>query len=86
MLGKDSDEFFSNTVGMPLLTEEESEDGEPLMPEGVTYLLNSKCLVSQQLQKLAKMLDLPTTASASPTLQLLEGKLLEMNHKSGDCL
>ena len=86
MLGEDSDEFFSNTVGMPLLTEEESEDGEPLMLEGVTYLLNSKCLVSQQLQKLAKMLDLPTTASASPTLQLLEGKLLEMNHKSGDCL
>ena len=82
MSGKDSEEFFSNAVGMPPLNEEESEDEEPLIPEGVTYPLNSKQLLSQQFQRLAKMLDLPTTASASSTLQLLEGKLLEMNYES----
>ena len=58
--GEDSDEFFSNTVGIPPLTEEESEDEEPLMPEGVAYLLSLKRLVSQQLQRMAKMLDRST--------------------------
>ena len=66
----------------PALAEEESDDEEPLMPEGAAYPLNSKRLVTQQLQRLAKMLDLPTTTSASSTLQLLEGKLLEMDLES----
>ena len=40
--GEYSEEFFPNAVGMPPLTEEESEDEEPLIPVGVIYPLNSK--------------------------------------------
>jgi len=81
MSGESYDEFSSTSRDMPPLTEEESEEEHP-MPEGVAYSLNLKRLVTQQFQRLARMPDLPATTSASSTLQLLEGKLLEMDHES----
>ena len=52
------------------------------IPEGKTYPLNSKRIVSDQLQVLAKVLGLPgSRASMEETRQLIEGRLLEMGHE-----
>ena len=52
------------------------------IPEGKTYPLNSKRIVSDQLQALAKVLGLPgSRASMEETHQLIERRLLEMRHE-----
>ena len=45
------------------------------LPEGSTYCLNSKKLKTKQLRRIAKALDLPSTASAEDTRRIIEGKL-----------
>ena len=63
-----------------LLSDEESLPGSTF-PIRRTYPLNSKRIVASQLQTLAKLLELPTGASASETRQIIEGQLLELGHQ-----
>ena len=60
---------------------EELAIGHEDFPEGRTYPLNSKRLISGQLQALAKILGLPGGASMEETRQLIEGKLIELGHE-----
>ena len=60
---------------------EELAIGQEEFPEGRTYPLNLKRLISGQLQALAKMLGLPGGASTEETCQLIEGKLMELGHE-----
>ena len=53
---------------------EELAIGHEDFPEGRTYPLNSKRLISGQLQALAKILGLPGGASMEETRQLIEEK------------
>ena len=75
-------QILSTQEDIPPPTDGETDKEEPPIPEGTVYPLNSKRLVTQQLQRLVGMLNLPMTASSSSTLQLLEGKLLELGHES----
>ena len=63
-----------------LLSDEESLPGTTF-PIRKTYPLNSKTIVASQLQTLAKLLELPTGASASETWQIIEGQLLELGYQ-----
>ena len=57
---------------------EELAFGHEEFPEGRTYPLNSKRLISGQLQALAKILELPGGALTEETRQ---GKLMELGHE-----
>ena len=60
---------------------EELAFGHEEFPEGRPYPLNSKRLISGQLQALAKILELPGGASTEETRQSIEGKLMELGHE-----
>ena len=68
---------------LELWSEEESLPGITF-PIRKTYPLNSRRMVASQLQVLAKLLELPTGASASETRQLIKGRLLELSYQSGN--
>ena len=51
------------------------------VPEGATYLLNSKKLVVSLLRRLAAMLELPSEGTVAMLRQLIEGKLVELEYE-----
>ena len=72
---------LSGEVNSEASSREELAIGHEDFPEGRTYPLNSKRLLSGQLQALAKILGLPGGASMEETRQLIEGKLIELGHE-----
>ena len=60
----------------------EAEDEKQLMPRGGRPLpLNSRRMKAVNLQRLARRLGLPTSASAEETRQIIDGKLSEMGRE-----
>ena len=62
--------------GELIVSEPTDEFGLPKVP---TYCLNSKKLKAKQLRGITEALDLPSTASAEDTRQIIEGKLRELD-------
>jgi len=60
---------------------EKEEEVEIMFPTGETYPLNSKRIVADQLSEVATLLDLPRGVSVAETRQLIDGKLLELEHE-----
>ena len=54
---------------------------EDKWPKGTVYPLNSKRIVMEQLRRLAKMLEVSTDGSSDMLRQLIEGKLMQLDHE-----
>ena len=63
------------------IPEVRTSEGEENLPEGVTYPLNSKRLITSQLRRLTAMLELPSDGTLATLRQLIEGKLIELGHE-----
>ena len=75
---------MAETSSCPELWSEEESLPGTTFPIRKTYPLNSLRIVASQLQVLAKLLELPTGASASETRQLIKGRLLELSYQPGN--
>ena len=63
-----------------LSTDAESEE-EDEWPKGTIYPLNSKRIVVEQLRRLARMLEVSADGSSDTLRQLIEGKLMQLDHE-----
>ena len=54
---------------------------EENLPEGATYPLNSKRLITSQLRRLTAMLELPSDGTSATLRQLIEWKLIELGQE-----
>ena len=66
------------------MASERADTQEPRARQS-TFPLNSKCLTVAYVTQLAAALQLLTKASATDLLQIIEGKLREMEHEPAKC-
>ena len=56
-------------------------DSEDEWPKGTVYPINSKRIVVEQLRRLARILDVSADGSLDTLRQVIEGKLIQLDHE-----